>query len=189
MSVREVKWRKDNAGACVAEATRRAEHGFITVDPGSTGVALAWRPLSAWGERERPLVVSPLKGRTGAVEFAECLGHRMFNLTITEEPFIGRSNVQSALVTSRSVGFIQGALAATRGDMLFLMVPAQSWQAVVLPRSLGGRAERKAEAVRLASERMGDDTRWLGANAELRSAIADAIGMAVWWQSVRGRHG
>jgi len=181
----ELAWRKgDPQGVLQLDFNGVA---WCTMDPGARGVALAYRALDKWTSPvPEPVRMGAIEGRAGSNRFARrCAPH--VRLAITEEPFVGRANVQSALVTARTAGFFQGAMQAALGEhqLTVITVPAQSWQASELPRSLGERPERKAEAVRLAELELGNDSRWKSANKELRSAIADAQGMARWWARLR----
>lgn len=182
--MKELAWRKDDTDGC---RSLDVSGKWATMDPGACGVALAFHPLGQWEDgNPRPVVVQHVAGRHGATAFARRAN--AVELAIVEEPFVGRENVQSALVTSRSAGFFQGALAhaveLAGGELTVVTVPAQSWQARVIPRSLGTRDERKAAMVAWADGFMGSDLRWLAANKALRGAIADALGMAKWWAMV-----
>jgi len=183
--MRELSWRKGDPDGCL---DLDLSGKWVTMDPGSVGVALAFRPLAEWKDgNPRPVVMGAVMGRRGATRFAARAN--AVSLAFTEEPFVGRENVQSALVTARSAGFFQGALASAvelaGGELTIVTLPAQSWQAKVIPRSLGDRDERKKAMVDWAETIMGDDVRWTESNKALKGAIADALGMAKWWAMLR----
>lgn len=180
----ELKWRKGDPDECLKIDI---SHPWATFDPGSCGVGLIFRPLATWESCEPfPARVVPVKGRHGATRFADrCEGK--VRLIIVEEPFVGRENVQSALTTARSAAFLPGAMQAMLGNdpLTIISVPAQSWQASEIPRSLGERVDRKKAAGDMADATMADDSRWLAASKGLREAIADALLMAKWWARLR----
>lgn len=163
---------------------------FATVDPGADGVALIFAPLTRWRDDvlPRPIDVVRLRNERGALALGQRCAERGVRQVFIEEPFAGRQNVQSALRTSRTVGFVAGAVhyAASARTPTSILVPAQSWQSKVIPRSLGERAERKAAMMEIAKVAMGDHFAWERAGKEQRTAIADALGMAIWRAGIAG---
>lgn len=185
MSVDVRKWRKDDPEKVLG----LSDDAFAVIDPGSKGVALAFKPLRLWepGPTPRPLIVQEIKGYDGALAFAQRCADRSVRVLIIEEPFAGRENVQSALKTASTASFAAGAFmyACAGYGPATVMLPAQSWQAKYIPRSLGDREARKVASNKKGEAIMGDDSRWRAANKETRSAISDALGMATWWAMVR----
>lgn len=181
-----LQWRKDRRSSVLE--LRRAVHvaPFCAVDPGASGVAMAFPAPSKWprGRIAKPLFLERLSGCQGARQFCVRAAARGIHVAVVEESFVSRGNPQSAIQLARTAGYFQGTfMALARTDAAIVNVPAASWQALFVS-GRARRALRKKTMLTLMEPVLQGEAYWESANAEMKSAIADAMGIATWWESL-----
>jgi hypothetical protein len=151
------------------------EDSFATVDVGAQGILVVWDSTLGL---PRPLARRPILGTDGlSVAAQTCRGYEV-RTAVIEQGYLNPSAANS-LTLARRWGLVAGFLAAA--EIRLVSVFPASWQHRALdipPRA--PRTERKERARALSEAHLGSG--WYGhVTRDLRQAMADAYGMAVWW--------
>lgn len=155
------------------------EVAFAVMDPGAAGVVLAWEAgprAERWPRRPEKRI--ELSSRAGGADIAARLCAELgVRVLIVEDQYLGRktrnfATTKTLILTSGIViGHIMGACEL---DDLVLVHPS-SWQVGLPPGP-----DMKTRAVYHANRNLPG---WLVGRQALRSACADAFGMADWFAS------
>lgn len=160
---------------------------FVAIDPDGAGAIMGWQQPRPWPAG--PDLIEALTPARYERILDRCVEMGV-EVAVVEDAYTHPQNLRSGLQLARNTGIFLGALAqALRGPdfvLTVVMVHAQTWQYGVLklPKK-PKRADRKAASMEVAETALSGQVAFQSASEAVRQGMADAYGIARWWQEAR----